>query len=328
MRLGIELRGDTAVANPAVLPLLADCGFQAVFLVVEEAHQDLLGLQLAEFARRCRLQGMATVVAPRGYGLVAAPGDETTSPYLASAPDVWQIDNRGRRIERACPNNPEFLVWFELRMRDLAELLACDGALWDAPGFYHSRGAWACRCGYCQRGFEAVYEQELPAELGHRALHFQQQSVLLLLLAGAASVKRISPRAVGMVTATPWLAHEQAHIETTYFQQLLSSAAVDVLAVPADWQGMQMGMEDCLSRLVRAAAREAECHGKPICIRVAGSPDPADRLFEAIRFARHVGCDRMLIRDFDSVFGPGADEGFRRQLKRLVREVAAAALVG
>ena len=322
MRLGIELRGDPAVANRETLALLVDSGLQAVFLAVEEAQQDLWGLELAEFARACRREGLAVVAMPRGYGLVAAAEPDTASPYLHAAPQVWQIDNRGRRVQRACPNHPEFLAWFERRMHDLSEMLACDGVLWDGPGFYYARGSWACRCEYCQRGFWVAYEQEMPVELGHQALHFQQQSVLLLLMAGAAAAKRVNPSAVGMVVATPWLAHEQAHMETTYFQQLLGSAAVDVLVVAADWQGMHMGMEDCLSHLVRAATREATPYGKPVCLRVAGSPDPADRLMEAVRFAAHVGCDRLILRDYDSVLGDRAGAGFEEALKRLAREVA------
>jgi len=323
MRVGIVLAGDPDTANAVSLALIEDCGFRSVFIECEEDRQDQVGLELAEFARECRGRGLQTYALPRGYGLVLAAKAGAQSRFVRAFPHARQVDSRGALVERACPNHPEFLQWFELRTRDLAEMLACDGFVWAEPAFYYGRGNWGCRCLYCQRFYAAEYDEDMPVELDHRVLSFRQKSLIAFLLAATAATKSINPAARSIVKTTPWLAPGQVAMESEHWQPLLTSAAVDGLAVAADWRAARAGMEDLMSRIARGAMREAEQAGKLAQIWVGGSPAPEDRLLEALRFGLRLGAPEMVISDFGSLMRHPGFTDMRGQLKQLLRQAAA-----
>ncbi|MFQ6097233.1 MAG: hypothetical protein ACE5O2_05845, partial [Armatimonadota bacterium] len=165
MRVGISIPSDPEFANEAAVALLTDCGIQSVFIECREETQDTHGLALAEFARQARRAGLRVFAVPRGYGNVLRSPGPARSPYLRRRRHVRQIDSRGRPVPSACPNNREFVEWFAGRMADLAEMLACDGFVWDEPSFYFARGAWGCHCPECRRLYEWEHEESLPVEL-------------------------------------------------------------------------------------------------------------------------------------------------------------------
>ncbi|MFQ6132620.1 MAG: hypothetical protein ACE5R4_11330 [Armatimonadota bacterium] len=324
MRVGIVLRGHPDTANAVSLALIEDCGFRSLFIECEEDRQDEAGLELAAFTRECRSRDLRTYALPLGYGRVLASRAGAGSPFLGSFPHVRQVDSRGGLIARACPNHPEFLEWMQSRMLDLAEMLACDGFVWAEPSFHYDRGTWGCRCQYCQQFYAAEHDEDMPVELDHRVLHFRQKSLMGFLLAATAAIKGINPAARSVVKMTPWLAPGQVAMESEYWQPVLASAALDGLAVSADWSPPRGGMEDVMSRIAHGAMREAEQASKQAQIWVGGSPAPEDRLLEALRFGLRLGATEMVVSDFESLVRHPRFPELRGQLRRLLREAAAA----
>ena len=322
MRVGVCIPGDQEHATAEALAFILDCGFSAVFLECREDTQDAVGLQLGEFSRACRREGVACCAVPQGYGGVLATPPGLRSEYLRTQPSARQIDSRGRATDMACPNDPEFLEWFAGRMADLAELLACDGFLWNEPSFYYSRGVWACRCVHCRRVYESEYDEEMPPELTHRVLNVRQQGVTIFLLAAAAAIKQVSRRARSLVLAAPGLAHEQLHLGTDYVSRLLGSSAVDGVAVRVDWPGEYLGMEETMSRIARPVLLEAEPRDKQVHIWLKGTALQSGRLIETLQFASRLGVPGVVLGDYDAL---AEDPAFDKLRPRLLAALAAAA---
>ncbi|MFQ5809740.1 MAG: hypothetical protein ACE5JM_09000, partial [Armatimonadota bacterium] len=313
---------DHEHATAETLALVRDCGFSAVFLECREDVQDVVGLELGEFSRECRREGVECYAVPCGYGGVLTTPSDLRSVFLRLRPGARQIDSRGRPTDRACPNDPEYLDWFAARMADLAELLACDGLLWNEPSFFYSRGIWACRCVNCQRVYESEYDEEMPAELSYRVLNVRQRSITIFLLSAAAAIKRVNRRGRSLVLAAPGLAHEQLHLGADHVTGLLDSSAVDGVALRVDWPTSYVGMEETVARMARPALMEAEMRGKEVLIWLKSTARPQDRLIETLRFASRLGIPGVVLADYDALIG---DPNFDSMRPRLLAAVAAAA---
>lgn len=329
MRVGVCIPGDREHATADTLALIGDCGFSSVFIECREDTQDAVGLELAEFGRQCRRAGVECYAVPRGYGGVLATPPGLRSSFLQLLPSARQIDSRGRPIDRACPNDPDFLDWFAARMADLAELLACDGFVWDEPSLFYSRGIWACRCLHCQRVYESEYDEEMPAELTYRVLNVRQRSIIIFLLAAAAAIKRVNRHGRSLVLAAPGVAHEQLHIGTDYLTRLLDSSGVDGVAVRVDWPASygaadrpRSAMEDIVAGMARPGLMEAEARGKEVYIWLQSTARPQDRLIETLQFALRLGIPGVVLADYDALTKHPA---FGSMRPRLLATVAAAA---
>jgi hypothetical protein len=323
MRVGMSIPGDPDLANDEAVALLTGCGVRSVFIECHEETQDTHGLALAGFARRSRREGLEVYAVPRGYGHVLRSPRPTRTLYLRGRREAQQIDSKGRRAPCACPNNREFVEWFAARMADLAEMLACDGFVWDEPAFYFSRGAWGCRCDECQRLYEWQYGEELPTELTFSAAHFRRRAIVMFLLAVAARVKRVNAACQCIVMSAGELAHEQFHTGTQQWSELLDSSGVDGLAAFPDWRRRGTPLEDALAHLGRSALREARLRGKRGQVWIAGSPQHEDRLLDALRFAARLGAPEFVIVDYASLVRAAEFAAFRPRLEAAIRDVSA-----
>jgi len=151
MQVGLCLAGGTQELSRVDLDQIIDLGFSCLFVGCYEDDVHWRAEELAGFVRRARARHVEVIAAPWGYGKVLDPDPAVPSLYVETHPQSLQVDSRGRRCPKACPNNPYFLEWFSSQMRTLAWMLETNGFLWDEPSFHYSRGTWACRCEYCQR---------------------------------------------------------------------------------------------------------------------------------------------------------------------------------
>jgi hypothetical protein len=277
---------------------------------------------VASFMRRARADGLETYAVPWGYGRVLDPDPSIESLYVETHRDCCQVDSRGRRLRKACPNNPRFLEWFSSSMRTLAWLLECRGFVWDEPGFHHARGAWSCRCQYCARLFRATYSRDMPRELTDEVLSFRRSSMTLFVLAAAAAVQSVDRRLRSFVLPTPRLAREQVYTGTEDLTHLVQSAGVDGLCIAVPWQERGWDMEYGVREANEGPAAAAHREDKGCALWLTAGPNPADRTVEAIRFAARTHADAVVLCDYGSLIeGPGFG-ALREDLRRVLAEVA------
>jgi len=292
---GVEgLRGvDTA--------LLADLGFTGVFVSCYEDEVRWHVDDLAAFIRRAKGHGLEPFAVPCGYGRFLESDPTVDSLFVHAHPGTCQIDSRGRRLRKACPNHPKFLEWFSTSMRTLAWMLECRGFLWNEPAFYHGRGTWSCRCGYCLRLFQAAYGREMPHELTDEVLEFRRNSVVLFLLAAAAAIQSVDRRLTSLVLPPPALGREHWHTGSEDLERLASCSGVDGLCVMVPWQEMGWDMEFGIREAQGTGAQVAHRHEKPCLLWVTASPQPSSRTVETIGFAARQGVDAVVLSDYDSL---------------------------
>ena len=200
------------------------------------------------------------------------PDPALPSLYIETHPQSLQVDNRGRRCPKACPNNPYFLEWFSSSMRTLAWLVEATGFLWDEPSFHYSRGTWACRCVYCQRLYQAAQGREMPRDFEEARWAFREVSLIIFLLAAAAAVQAVDYRLESLVTPTPALAGTPVLSGTGDWNAIAACSACDALSAFVPWQHHNAPLEQALRDVHKEAQRHAQRHGKRVLLWSAASP--------------------------------------------------------
>ncbi len=258
--------------------------------------------RLAAFTRAAAHAGLDRYLAPTGYGKVLDPDPAIPSLYLHTHPQTLQVDSRGRRCAKACPNDPRFLEWFAGSMRTLAWMVEARGFVWDAPSFYHSRGVWACRCSYCQRLFSAAAGQPLPRSLTPEVLDFRRRSLSLFLLAAAAAIQSVDRRLQSVVAPPPPLDPSTSTTGADDWRQLAANAGMESLAlvVTPEGRGYRLPESDLLQPHSQAAAAE----GKPLWLWLATEQLHPELVHEGRILARQLGAEAVVWSDY---------EGFRRR---------------
>ncbi len=321
MRVGLSIGGGISAMEQVDPRDLAADGFAAVFIACYEDEMRWHAETAAHFSRECQSAGLEVFAVPLGYGKVMAPDPSTESLYVSEHPQNCQLDSRGRRVPRACPNNPAFLEWFSSNMRTLAWLLECRGFLWDEPGFHFSRGAWACRCRWCQRLFFARFERQLPLELTPEVERFRRESLLMFLLAAAAAVKAVDRRLVSAVMPGSSATSREAGLGSDALEGLADASAVEALSVYVPWQSEGRDMEIALQNTWKQLADAVDAAGKGSMLWIGGSPHPRDRLLEAIEVAAAAGVPLLVIAGHQTLTASVAYERFRPRLSQTIRRI-------
>ncbi|MCD6352274.1 MAG: hypothetical protein J7M26_09165 [Armatimonadetes bacterium] len=202
MRIGLVLTAPPEVLDQMALEALERAGVWAVFLRCFEDEVRWRAPGISNFAHRVRESHLRLFLIPSGYGLLA-PELQPSSLFLQVHPGTRQVDNRGRRLPRACPNNPRFLEWFTTSLRTLAWMIEADGFVWDEPGFHYGRGSWACRCRYCADLYAGREAEPLPTELTPAVETMRQQSIATLVGAATAAIKSVDQDLASLVLPTP-----------------------------------------------------------------------------------------------------------------------------
>jgi len=301
---------------------LAADGFASVFLACYEDEMRWHAQTAADFSRACQSAGLDVVVVPLGYGRVLDPDGSTESLYVREHPQNCQFDSRGRRVPKACPNNPAFLEWFSSNMRTLAWLLECSGFLWDEPSLYSTRGAWACRCDWCQRLYFAEQQRQMPLELDTDVARFRRESLLIFLLAATAAIHAVDRRLASIVMPTSSASSRDAGIADDTLKPVAESSATDALSVYVPWQSEGRDLEIALRGKAEEAHAATRANGKPVLLWVGGSPHPRDRLLEALKVASRAGVEHLVVAGHQTLTASVAYERFRPSLKRAIEQVS------
>lgn len=301
---------------------LAADGFASVFLACYEDEMRWHAQTAADFSRACQAAGLEVVVVPLGYGRVFDPDSSTDSLYVREHAQNCQLDSRGRRVPKACPNSPAFLEWFSSNMRTLAWLLECSGFLWDEPSLYFARGAWACRCERCQRLFFAERQRQMPLELDNEVARFRRETLLLFLLAATAAIQAVDRRLASIVMPTSSASSREAGLADDDLGPIAGSSAADALSVYVPWQSEGRDMEIAVRTTAEEAQAATRKSGKPVVLWVGGSPHPRDRLLDAMKTARSANVEHLVIAGHQTLTASVAYERFRPALTRTIEQLS------
>jgi hypothetical protein len=322
MNVGISVTGGVGALKNVDTGLLNRLGFGAVFVACYEDELRWQVDDVAAFMRRARNDGLVTYAMPWGYGRFLDPDPSVDSLFVHTHPDTCQIDSRGRRLRKACPNHPRFLEWFSSSMRTLAWLLECRGFVWDEPTFYHTRGVWGCRCQYCTRLFRASYGREMPHELTDEVLEFRRNAVLIFLLAAAAAVQSVDRKLQSLVMPTLRTPRERRYTGTEDAAPLTACSGVDGLCVAIPWQEMGWDMEFGIREANRSLGEIARRYGKQCALWLNTSPDIRDRAVDTVRFAARAGADALVLSDYSTLIDDPAFSDLMHPLRDAVLNVA------
>lgn len=303
MHVGILISGGVDALARAKPELLADIGFSSVFVGCYEDEVRWYATELAAFVRRARAEGLEPYAIPWGYGKFLDPDPSIDSLYVQTHRSSCQVDSRGRRLPKACPNHPRFLEWFSSSIRTLAWLLECGGFVWDEPGFHHVRGAWSCTCEYCSRLFRANYGHEMPKTLTDEVLEFRRTSVAMFVMAAAAAIQSVDRRLRSFVMPTPRAPGEQWSTGNEDIKQLARCSGVDGLCMMVPWQEMGWDMEYGIRQAAGGPGRIADQHGKGCALWLSAAPDPESRTLDALEFAARTGADAVVLTDYAALIG-------------------------
>jgi hypothetical protein len=301
MQVGLCLAGGTAELARVDPAYLADLGFAALFVGCYEDDLRWRAEELAMFVRRARAQQLQVYALPWGYGRVLDPDPAIPSLYVETHPQTLQIDSRGRRCPKACPNNPYYLEWFSSSMRTLAWLTECHGFVWDEPSFHFTRGSWACHCSYCQRLYQAQNGHELPRDFSPEVISFRESSLVMFLLAAAAAVQSVDYRLESLILPTPALPGSIIYSGSGNWDKLTACSACDRLCVFVPWQHHQVPLPPTLRDLQKEAVRHTRRYDKGSVLWLAASPSPRDQVLEALHLAHLAGTETLVLADYGSL---------------------------
>ncbi len=322
MNVGLSIGGGVSAIKELDPRILAEDGFTSVFLACYEDEMRWEAQTAADFSRACVAAGLDVYAVPLGYGCVMDPDSAGESLYLSEHRENCQVDNRDRRVKKACPNNPAFLEWFSSNIRTLAWLLECRGFLWDEPTFYHARGAWACRCDWCRRLFFARYQRAMPQEIIDEVPQFREESLLVFLLAATAAIHAVDRTLESVVMPTCSASAREAGLAVDRLDPLGESSAVDMLSVYVPWQSETRDMETVIRERVREAEAATRRQRKPVVLWIGGSPHPRDRLLDAMRVAYDAGVEHLVIAGHQTLTASVAYDRFRASLSEAIERMS------
>lgn len=321
MKVGLCLAGGTQELTRVEPARLADFGFASLFLGCYEDDVHWRAEEIAAFVRRARGQGLESFAMPWGYGKVLDPDPAISSLYVETHPQSLQIDSRGRRVPKACPNNPYFLEWFSSNMRTLAWMLEVAGFLWDEPSYHYARGSWACRCEYCERLFHASLGFDMPREFNEKVVGFREHSLVMFVLAAAAAVQSVDFKLQSIVMPAPVMPGTPVHGGTGNWGALAACSACDVLSLFVPWQHNEVPMGQAIRELQQEGRKNTERYGKRYILWIAATPSPRDRILEAIPIAAEAGVETLVLADYGSLFEGPHFERMEGELRRVIAGV-------
>ncbi len=319
MNVGISITSGVGALRQIDAGLLSDLGFSAVFVACYEDEVRWHVEDVAAFVRRAKSAGLEPYAMPYGYGKFLDPDPSVDSLYVQTHPDTCQMDCRGRRIRKACPNHPQFLEWFSSSMRTLAWMLECRGFVWDEPSFHYGRGQWSCRCEYCRRLFRAAYGREMPRELTDEVLEFRSSNVAMFVLAAAAAIESVDRRLGSMVMPSRLPQSGLAYVGNEDAERLAQCSGVDGICLMVPWQEMGWDMEHGVREALDGPGKVAHRQGKACALWFNVSSHPEDRTVDSIDFAARAGADAIVLSDYSNLVAAPSFPFIRDDLRAVLR---------
>ncbi len=299
MDIGLAITGGIQSLDEVNIAAIAGSGVGSLFVGCYEDELRWEAERMAVFVREARRSGLECYAIPWGYGRLLDPDPRIPSLYVHTWPQTLQIDSRGRRCPKACPNDPRFLEWFTSSIRTLAWLLEVNGFVWDEPSFHYSRGVWSCRCEYCQRLFRGSYDKELPKRLTPEVLEFRRQSIALFLLAARAAIHAVDRRLRSIVMPPPLASAHFRYTGADNWTLLAESAAVDAISLLSI--GNDNSLIDSNMPSYTDAASAVAAQGKQLWVWVASDLEDTASVVRQKQLARSLGASRLVIADYTSL---------------------------
>jgi hypothetical protein len=160
--------------------LIRENGCNAVLHTFSENDQLFYKKTMIELARISREEGLRVGLDPWGVGRVFS--GEATSEFAFKNRRVCQIFQNGESAPAACVNNPEFLIFMEQWITDVAEI-GVDFVFWDEPRFHIAWGEQekperqVCWCQCCRDKFVATTGLDFPAASEANLQAFKNRSL-------------------------------------------------------------------------------------------------------------------------------------------------------
>lgn len=322
MRLGFAVTRGVGGLEDTPLAELAQLGFGSVFIGCYEDEMRWDVERVATFARAVRAQGLPLYIVPWGYGRVFDPDPGISSLYVHVHPQTLQMNNRGRRCRKACPNDPRFLEWFASSMRTLAWLVESRGFLWDEPAMHYARGEWGCRCQYCRRLFRAAYAKEMPTTLTDEVVAFRENTLCMFMLAATAAIQGVDQRLQSHVMPTPLGARDRIYTGACDWGKLASRTTVDGISVLLGWSGTDTEMQAAIAEACEAGKSACTPQNKLLTLWVTGAPRDGYQVIETMRAAAGGGVAQLVIADYDLALQRVAVAGLIREFRQLAQRLS------
>ncbi len=317
MDIGLAITGGIESLDEVNIEAIVSSGVSSLLIGCYEDELRWEAERMAAFVLEARRSGLECYAIPWGYGRLLDPDPRIPSLYVHTWPQTLQIDSRGRRCPKACPNDPRFLEWFNSSIRTLAWLLEVNGFVWDEPSFHYSRGTWSCRCEYCQRLFRGSYDKELPKRLTPEVLEFRRQSIAMFLLAARAAIHAVDRRLRSIVMPPPLASSSFRYTGADDWALLADSAAVDavsLLAVGDDESFIHSKMATYTDAASAVAAR-----GKQLWVWVTSDLEDTASVVRQEQLATSLGAERLVVADYISLVELHGLERMTRILAKLAR---------
>ncbi len=321
MHVGLVVTAPPDVLDHVPLALMERAGVWALFLRCYEDEMRWRSPAVMTFAQRTREQRLRLFLLPAGYGILACE-QHPSSLFLQVHPETRQVDNRGRKLPRACPNNPRYLEWFTTSVRTLAWMIEADGFAWEEPGFHFGRGSWACRCRYCQELYSGRDPKPLPTELTPAAAALRQQSVAMLVAAASAAIKSVDSNLASLVMPTPGAQTGAVPTGSENWRLLESTEGVDglVLTWPPEAYG-EAGVGGATG--LYTASRAWLGGSTPVLLRLLCPPDLTD-VEIVLQQLKQLGAQAVLLEDGSLSLTQGRPGRRAEELLDVVRTVTRA----
>lgn len=306
MRSGVVLSESAADLDRVPPGWFRDQGLDLVVVACAEDEARWEAERLAAYTRRLGATGVEVYLSPWGYGKVLCPDPVIPSLYLHTHPQTLQVDSRGRRCARACPNDPRFLEWFSNSMRTLAWLMEVRGFVWEAPGFHYGRGAWACRCSYCQRLYSAAAQAPMPRQMTPEVLDFRRHSLNMFLLAAAAAVQSVDRRLQSVVVPPPPLDPATATTGADDWRILAHNSGTETMGIVVSPQPPALGLPP--AEHYGEVAALAHAQGKRTWLWLETERLAPETVADARTMAKNLNLDAIIWSDYEQLrrFHPGA----------------------
>lgn len=276
----------------------------AVVLALSEFDLDFWFPNIKAVAQLAREMGLTVYLDTWGIGKWF--GGEPPSLFLTNNPGNRQVSAlTDEPLPAACFNSQAFREYFFEICEKLAREVPADGFFWDEPHYALPKGYasitggagddWSCRCGFCQKQFEAAYGYPMPRQLTMEVKRFRHQRALDILETAGRRIKSIRPQAkiICCVHATLGTYYVIENRGYDNWDRVAGSEMVDVFSTTIlSYQLPRSFFRSITQRTLDVAAR----HGKGSQRWVMGyyqEPDNLDEIRDVIRLYAEMGVESI-----------------------------------
>lgn len=155
--------------------------------------------------------------------------EDYPSDFALWHPEAAQIDQYGKMLPGACPNQPLFREYLR-QWTEAAVDLGPQAIFWDEPHWYigtwySQPDRWGCRCEVCQSLYKEIYGEDMPTDGNVESVQsFRADSLLRLLDEALRYAKSLGVKNV--VTLLPTEYHQPGAID---WEAVADLSAIDNL---------------------------------------------------------------------------------------------------